>query len=890
MKSGRYWRIVSDLFPHPHVPAHRIRRRLVSPVAVALLAAPLVNAAGAQLPRSTTDSVALLPALQLSAGSSGASVAVIDSAAISSSGARTLSELLLARVPGLSVRHRGGTEADGFEISSRGMGPMNGGPTGVLAPLLIIDGIMADAHQGLRVPGTTTTMSRLDDLTPAEVQRIEVLRGPAASALYGMGAAAGVIVVTTRRGDTGPLRLDVNAGAGLTQMAADFPANYELTNGTPRQFCNPRIDPTQTVATCSPMTLYSWNPLEQASPFRLGNSVMGGAELSGTARGVRMFGGVSAERVRGVTDDDRQSRLGVHGSAERTLPGRLTLGAQGSYLQRDATAPTRGATLTTDNVIARGMLGRAYDDSVDGYLSLDDPYLTMYPMIQQQAPSLSRVVGALRVGWDPAGWLSVNALAGQDRSRESAISITRVTNPLGTIQPYAFDSDRWTSGTMHVGAMTRYAAAANVTMGTYLAYDDVRTHDQATDSAGSGPGAPFSYYSYSWSRRRMHSQEATVRQHASWGDAFDVNAGARFSVGRGIVAPLGPEAARSVDASLRLPSPRPDIQLRLRGSAGLVPLMPPGMGYRVFGGVGGATYHPLQSRRGEREGGIDAVFGTRATVELTWFRAVTRDLVLDEVIANPTSLLDSPWLVDLSNSGIEAVVSAQMFQGTRLGWRSTLTVGTLRDKFTHTNLELATLNSSVKAGYSPQGYWSRTYSWSDTNADGLIAMSEVTGASRTYVGPSKPTLELGMQNAWTLPRGFIVSALLDYRHGQYRDNESELRRCRIAACQGINDPSLSLAEQARWTAITRGMVRDIVPASYLRLRDVVVEWTPQARLHGAQRLAVRLVGQDLLTWTKYDGVDPEVGESSLSVLAAPSEQFQSPLPRRVRVEVRVGVR
>jgi TonB-dependent SusC/RagA subfamily outer membrane receptor len=842
---------------------------------------------GAQLPRAAADSVALLPALQLSAASTGASVAVIDSAMIASSGARTLSELLLARVPGLSVRHRGGTEADGFEISSRGMGPVAGGPAGVIAPLLIIDGVMADAHQGLRVPGTTTTISRLDDLTPAEVERIEVLRGPAASALYGVGAAAGVIIVTTRRGDAGPLRLDVNAGAGLTELAADFPANYELTNGTPGQFCNPRIESTQTVASCTPMTLYSWNPLEQASPFRLGHSLKGAVELSGTARGTRVFGGVAAERVNGVTGDDRQSRLGVHGSVERALPGRLTVSAQGSYLQRDATAPTRGDILTTDNVIALGMLGSAYKDSVGGYLS---PYLAIYPMVEQQAPSLSRVVGALRVGWNPAGWLSVNALAGQDHARESAISITRVTNPLGTTEPYAFSSDRWTGGTMHVGAMTRYAAVANVAMATYLAYDDVRTHDQATDSSGSGPGAPSSYYSYSWSRRRMHSQEATVRQRASWGDVFDVNAGARFSVGRGVIAPLGPDAARSVDASLRLPSPRPDIQLRLRGAAGFVPLMPPGMAYRLYGGAGGYTDIPLRSRRGEREGGIDAAFGTRARVELTWFRAGTRNLVLGEPVLTPTSSLNAPWMGDLSNSGIEAVASAQLFQGSRVGWRSTVTVGTLHDRITHTNLELLTLNSSVKTGYPLQGYWSRTYAWADTNADGLVAMSEVSGASKAYVGPSKPTLELGMQNAVTLPRGLTVTALLDYRHGQYRDNESETLRCRVAACQGIHDPSLSLGDQARWSAITRGIVRDIVPASYLRLRDVVVEWTPEARVHGMQRLTVRVVGQDLLTWTNYDGVDPEVGETPVTALEAPSELFQSPLPRRVRVEVKMGVR
>src|SRR5690348_7068055 len=117
----------------------RYRRALLVPAGLLVSSTPMH--AQAVPSRENGDSVSLLPAIAVSAASTGASVAVLDSATIASSGARTLSELLLARVPGLSVRHRGGTEADGFEISSRGMGP-----AGYLAPLLIIDGVVASAQ------------------------------------------------------------------------------------------------------------------------------------------------------------------------------------------------------------------------------------------------------------------------------------------------------------------------------------------------------------------------------------------------------------------------------------------------------------------------------------------------------------------------------------------------------------------------------------------------------------------------------------------------------------------------------------------------------------------------------------------------------------------------
>jgi TonB-dependent SusC/RagA subfamily outer membrane receptor len=869
------------------LPFHQLRLPLV---VVGLLATPALVRAGAQLPRGRADSVALLPANRISVANSGAFVAVIDSATIAASGARTLSELLLARVPSLSVRHRGGTEADGSEISSRGMGPVGGA-----APLLVIDGIMADAQQALSVPGTSIAVSRLDDLTPAEVQRIEVLRGPAASALYGAGAAAGVIVVTTRRGITGPLRLDVNAGAGLTEMSAQFPANYQLTNGTPQQACNPRVS-LSTAADCAPMTLYNWNPLEQASPFRMGHAISGGAALSGTTRGVRVFGGVSAERVNGVTDDDRQSRVGVHGSVERSLPGHVTVSAQGSYLQRDASAPGRGDVFARDNVILRGLLGGAYDDSIGGYFPPDlEPQI-----IQQAAPSLSRVTSALRVEWTPVGWLSVDALAGQDRSRERALRTT-MAGSIGDIVAYQFNRDRWTSGTMHAGVMARYGAPADVALATYVAYDDVRSRNQTIDSTGSGYGN----FTIVWGERRTRQQDVTVRQHVAWG-SLDVNGGTRFLVGRGISAPFGTLASRNVDASYRLPSPHAGVALRLRAGAGIAPLLPRGSMYLVptpsaggsagggFGyGFGSYAVRELQSRAGEREGGIDADFGTRARMELTWFRSQARDAVVGtEYMLLGGFSLTGPLLADLSNSGVEAVASAQILHGAHVGWRSTLTASTLRSNVSRVGGRAAySTNGSATAGYPLQGYWSRSYQWTDANGDGLIATNEVTGGPSSYVGPSRPTLELGMQNAVTLPRGITLTALLDYRHGQYRDNRSEALRCRLyfGGCQGMEDPTLSLDEQARWSAVASYITSDIVPASYLRLRDVVVEWAPASNAMSLRRFAVRVIGQNLLTWTQYDGPDPEVGATSLEASVAPSELFQSPLPRRMRVEVRMGV-
>jgi hypothetical protein len=112
----------------------------------------------------------------------------------------------------------------------------------------------------------------------------------------------------------------------------------------------------------------------------------------------------------------------------------------------------------------------------------------------------------------------------------------------------------------------------------------------------------------------------------------------------------------------------------------------------------------------------------------------------------------------------------------------------------------------------------------------------------------------------------------------------------IGICKGIQDPTLTLADQARWTAVSQLRIGDIVPSSFMRVREVVLEWSPpRSDAVGARQLALRLIGQNLLTWTRYDGIDPEVGGTSPNPGEAPFELFQSPLPRRVRLELRMGV-
>jgi vitamin B12 transporter len=123
-----------------------------------------------------------------------ADVSVISRADIEQAGQSTLNELL-ARQPGIQSGNNGGPgKASGLFI--RGANSTQ--------TLVLVDGV--------RIGSATVGIAALEQIPLAQVERIEILRGPG-SALYGADAIGGVVQIFTKRGD-GPAKLNVFAGGG----------------------------------------------------------------------------------------------------------------------------------------------------------------------------------------------------------------------------------------------------------------------------------------------------------------------------------------------------------------------------------------------------------------------------------------------------------------------------------------------------------------------------------------------------------------------------------------------------------------------------------------------------------------------------------------------------
>src|SRR5207302_6827353 len=119
---------------------------------------------------------------------------------------------LAAKAPTIVVRTQSGEPGASASIIIRGAASL----TGTNQPLFVVDGQPIDnqtnststlAVTGGDVQGGTATTNRAADINPADIESIEILKGSAASAVYGARAAAGVILITTKRGRAGPTRI-----------------------------------------------------------------------------------------------------------------------------------------------------------------------------------------------------------------------------------------------------------------------------------------------------------------------------------------------------------------------------------------------------------------------------------------------------------------------------------------------------------------------------------------------------------------------------------------------------------------------------------------------------------------------------------------------------------
>lgn len=161
----------------------------------------------------------------------GYAVTTIKAEDFASKPSTDVARALTGKAPGVNIQQTSGLSGSGTNIIIRGYSSI----TGNNQPLFVVDGIPFNSQtnsDGNFVEGATNASSRFLDLDPNSIESISILKGLSATTLYGSAGRSGVILVTTKSGNTKGINKKMEVGFSqstyFTQIASlpDYQNNY----------------------------------------------------------------------------------------------------------------------------------------------------------------------------------------------------------------------------------------------------------------------------------------------------------------------------------------------------------------------------------------------------------------------------------------------------------------------------------------------------------------------------------------------------------------------------------------------------------------------------------------------------------------------------------------
>lgn len=154
----------------------------------------------------------------------GYATSTISSDDIATSGGSNLISALQGKVAGVQINQTSGTPGGGTDILIRGLTSLD--PSRSNRPLYIIDGVEMNDDTDVLPTGPSVgsnavssrtqgaVSNRASDINPEDIESMTVLKGAQATALYGIRAANGAIIITTKKGVAGKPKVDIHYGTG----------------------------------------------------------------------------------------------------------------------------------------------------------------------------------------------------------------------------------------------------------------------------------------------------------------------------------------------------------------------------------------------------------------------------------------------------------------------------------------------------------------------------------------------------------------------------------------------------------------------------------------------------------------------------------------------------
>ena len=848
--------------------------------------------------------------------------------------ATSIDQALQGKVTGAIISENSGQPGGGVSVRLRGTNSILGGAE----PLYVVDGVIIDNSSEALVSlgananrGGAALSNRLADLDPADVDRIEVLKGAAAAALYGSRANNGVIQIFTKSGRSGRPTFS----ASTDWATSKTPAKYNLNMDPLATFA----DVAAGLAPAVGAAVQRYDPQDQI--FRTGLSNTQRLSVAGGNAGTTYYFGGSYEKEEGIVHNNDYERLNLRANITQALSSKVDLSVRSNFIRSQARFITEGeqSNGVLTSVVFTPTTYNPYINPTTGTYPYN-PVLGPNPFVimnEFEAPEdVTRFVGGLEAQWRPLANLRVRYVAGvddyrrQDRFLQPPLSIS--ASFTGSVQAPTqfsrqFNNDllanyEWTispSIGMSTGAGLRYTSDNREIL-------TASAQDLPPDQTLVGGATQFASQSLSELRTfgGYLEQRVTIndRLYLTGGLNFDASSAFGNDQRWQMFPRLSASWVMNDEPGFRGMFGGPLSSLRLRGAYGETGGQPPGAYSRFdnyvntsFAGrpglvasttIGNPDLKPERQR--EFEFGFDlGLIHDRAQFEATYYDKLTTDLVLSVPVAPSTGATQQFQNIgELTNKGLELALNTVNIDRPKFAWRSRLTWAANRNEITKLvgaadTLLFGYLNA-VTVGQPVGVFYGGTYA---RTADGKIAYAKVTADSLLLpvrgqdtlangtrvnaahiIGSPDPDFTASLNNSFDLPGGFQASFLLDGRFGNDVANFTR----RITEFFG-SDAILALESRGDTVAKTFGrnpagrisIYEEYVEnGTFVKLREVSLAkrftggWLRQ---FNTESVVLRVAGRNLHTWTSYRGLDPEVNLFSAQTVARGVDFATIPLPR-----------
>jgi TonB-linked SusC/RagA family outer membrane protein len=817
--------------------------------------------------------------------------------------AQTIDYAMQGKVPGATITQNSGAPGGGVEIQLRGVNSINAG----FQPLYVIDGVIVDNSSignGLNVISQASrtnfsasqdqTVNRAADINPNDIENIQVLKGPSATAIYGSRGTNGVIVITTKQGIPGRTSLDFIQRFGTARLsnklefrcfssgAEVVAAKFDSTGfGAAPIKCH---DYMQELYGEHPFNYQTIGSLRGASNTGTNYFVSGLVQHDGGLVLNDFYNKQSLRVNLGQKVGDRLNLRAnteiIHSLTQRGISGNDNTGI--NPIDNFSNTPSfHDLTKQPDGTYPRGLVvvnGSNPFQNSDLIKTPENVFRVIgsgsaaYNFLTRESQTLDFTLqGGLDSYIDHAKVISpatayveqVNALPGTLFNSDGNV----VNATLGGTLQHRLIKNAFTATTSAgFGQVRRNTDVVTTTgRGVFPGVTNVASATQTFSSEGQSIVKSLSYFAQeeflTLSERLLVTAAVNAERTSNNGDANKFYAYPKFS------------------ASYRLPflPPKTD-ELKLRLAFGRAGNQPTGGKYTfltnlVEEGVTGFRTSTILGFPGikpetasELEGGFDlTAFGGRMRLGATQYRKQIDDLILSAALA-PSTGFSSQTINggQIVTHGTELELGMTPIQGERFSWISNTTYASYLGKVTRLPVPgfipaSGSFGSRYGNSFIAQGQLVTVLQAVNGCTVAVPTGGSCASANRvlTFVGNSAPDYQMGFSNDFSF--GPIrLSSLFDWRKGGLGVNLTN---------EYLVDFGL-MADTARKRAISNsfnaGTAAYVENTGFVKLRELTLGYELPANMTSslfqghAQAARIELSGRNLKTWTKYTGLDPEV--------------------------------